>query len=309
MTHIKAEPINQTAVEKTTGLSREVLRKWELRYQFPLPIRGARGQRLYTPEDVEKLHLIQRLLLSGIRPGKLVPLSLSDLQALLASSPPPLIRTPDAAQIEVATQALLACLLPGTTQPAMQANLEQLIKENGLACFVEPYLPAFNLAVGEAWAAGRLALYAEHHYTETVRTVVLRALAYLHPVHDQPRVLLTTPPGELHSLGLLALQAALTLEGADCVCLGTQTPAPDVVQAVRDFGVKVVAISVSICLPPAVTHAYVTELRQRLPAEYTLWVGGQGGATLAADGHAGVEVFHSTHQAVQAWRQLVRKTP
>ena len=119
---------------------------------------------------------------------------------------------------------------------------------------------------------------------------------------------MTTPPGELHGLGLLALGAALTLEGADCVCLGTQTPAPDVVQAVRDFGVKLVAISVSVCMPPAVTRAYLMELRQRLPADCTLWFGGRGAATLATDEHVGVEVFHSTHQAVQAWHQLVRKT-
>ena len=175
MIHIKSEPISQAAIEQVTGLSREVLRKWELRYQFPLPIRGARGQRLYTPEDVEKLHLIQRLLLNGLRPGKLVPLTLPELQALLASSPPPLVHTPDVAQIEVAAQALLECLRPGNNPLATQANLEQLIKECGLACFVGQYLPAFNLAVGEAWAAGRLGVHAEHHYTETVRNVVLRA--------------------------------------------------------------------------------------------------------------------------------------
>jgi DNA-binding transcriptional MerR regulator len=307
MTHIKSAPISQAAVEQVTGLSREVLRKWELRYQFPLPIRGARGQRLYTPEDVEKLHLVQRLLLSGMRPGKLVPLSLTDLQALLANGPRPVVHQhPD--QIEAAAQALLACLLPGATPFAIRANLEQLIKENGLAQFVEHYLPAFNLAVGKAWAVGRLGVHAEHHYTETVRTVVLRALAHLHPVHGQTRVLLTTPPGELHGLGLLALQAALTLQGADCVCLGTQTPAPDVVQAVHDFGVKLVAISVSVCLPPAVMCAYLMELRQRLPADCALWIGGQGGARLPADARVGLAVFHSTQQAVQAWRQRAEKS-
>ena len=305
MTHIKSAPISQAAVEQVTGLSREVLRKWEQRYQFPVPIRGARGQRLYTSEDVQILQLIKRLINRGLRPFKLVPLSLDRLQELLATHALEL----DADQLAAAVTALLACLTDATSASAAPTYLEQLIKENGLAHVVEHHLPAFNLAVGEAWAAGRLGVYAEHHYTETVRTVVLRALAHLHPVHGQPRVLLTTPPGELHGLGLLALQAALTLQGADCVCLGTQTPALDVVQAVRDFGVKLVAISVSVCLPPAVTRAYVTELRQRLPADCALWIGGQGGATLAVDECAGLEVFHSTHQAMQAWRQLVKKTP
>lgn len=32
--------MNQAEIEQATGLSREVLRKWELRYQFPLPERA-----------------------------------------------------------------------------------------------------------------------------------------------------------------------------------------------------------------------------------------------------------------------------
>ena len=67
--------MNQAEIEQATGLSREVLRKWELRYQFPLPERGARGQRLYQAKDLPKLRLIKQLMAQGLRPGKLVPLT------------------------------------------------------------------------------------------------------------------------------------------------------------------------------------------------------------------------------------------
>ena len=78
--------MKQAEIEQATGLSREVLRKWELRYQFPLPERGPRGQRLYQAKDLPKLRLITQLLARGMRPGKLVLLPVKQLQALLTSS-------------------------------------------------------------------------------------------------------------------------------------------------------------------------------------------------------------------------------
>ncbi len=60
--------MNQAEIEQATGLSREVLRKWELRYQFPLPERGARGQRLYRASDLPKLQLVKQLIGQGMRP-------------------------------------------------------------------------------------------------------------------------------------------------------------------------------------------------------------------------------------------------
>jgi methylmalonyl-CoA mutase cobalamin-binding subunit len=309
MTHIKSASISQAAVEQLTGLSREVLRKWELRYQFPVPVRGARGQRLYTPEDVQILQLIKRLVNRGLRPVKLMPPSLDRLHELLATHDPEM----DADQTGAAQAALLACLGPGAAPGAVFSHLEGLIKDKGLAGFAAQHLPAFNRAVGDAWASGRLGVHAEHHYSEAVRQVVLRAMAQLHPVPLQPRVLLTTPPGELHTLGLLAVQAALTVQGAHCICLGSQTPVADVVQAVNDWGVKLVAVSVSACLAPDLVRSYVRVLRQRLPAACGLWVGGQGGEFLAAETGsretAGLLVFQSVHQAVQGWMQLTHKPP
>jgi DNA-binding transcriptional MerR regulator len=80
MTQVKISKWNQAAVEQATGLTREVLRKWELRYQFPMPTRGERGERLYTQDDVKRLQLITRLMKTGLRPGALVPHSKARLQ-------------------------------------------------------------------------------------------------------------------------------------------------------------------------------------------------------------------------------------
>ena len=297
---VKPQPqpqINQEVVEQTTGLARETLRKWELRYHFPKPSRGARGQRVYSRDDVLRLQLIKQLVNLGMRPGKLVPLPVVRLQELLADA-----RTVDRQAPGGAADSLLQCLAPGASVHAVRTHLERLIKREGLAHFVDQHLPAFNLAVGNAWQAGHLGVHAEHHYTETVRHAVKRALPSVHALHESPRVLATTPPGELHGLGVLALQAALTLQGAHCISLGTQTPHHDVVRAVDDLDIHVVAISASECLCPDVMRSYLLTLRHTLPPECRLWAGGQGCAPLAQQLPAGIELFQTVGQAALAWR-------
>ena len=61
-----------SAVERETGLSKDVLRMWERRYGFPKPARDENGEREYSPADIAKLRAIRRLMDVGMRPGKLL---------------------------------------------------------------------------------------------------------------------------------------------------------------------------------------------------------------------------------------------
>ena len=45
---------NITAVERDTGLSKDLLRMWERRYGFPAPQRDQHGERVYSVADVER---------------------------------------------------------------------------------------------------------------------------------------------------------------------------------------------------------------------------------------------------------------
>lgn len=304
MSNIEPDALNQAEVEHATGLSREVLRKWEIRYGYPVPLRGERGERLYGMADVRKLTLINQLIGQGLRPRNLMACPMAELQALLHTVP----GTPVDAANQAAVEGLHACLRPGASPQAVKLYLAKLISEAGLGPFVHHYLPVFNQAVGDGWAKGYLGIHAEHLYTETVRALVLAALASLRvsgvSARTPFRVLLTTPPGELHGLGVLALQAALALEGADCISLGTQTPVADVVRAVDAWGVRVVTISASSALQPTAAKSYVRALRRVLPAQCHLWIGGQGATALSGDPIAGIEVLQTTGQAVAQWKHL-----
>ena len=302
---VNSAPLTLPAVEKLTGLSREVLRKWELRYHFPQPVRGERGERRYSFADVHRLQLVGQLIACGMRPGRLVPLSVAQLQALLAardSVAPPL---PDALGLPQQVQSLLTRLSPATDAGALTQWFESLLAQSGLAWFVANLLPAFNQAVGDAWQAGRLGVHAEHLYTETLRQVVTSAVPTAAGKAALPRILLTTPPTELHSLGLLALHAQLRLCGADAINLGTEMPVAEVLAAVQGLQAAVVAVSVSACLDGQLAMAYLQTLRRALPAGCALWLGGQGCVALSNELRQDCEVFVDTPSAVLRWQQMV----
>ena len=48
------------AVERDTRLGKDTLRVWERRYGFPRPLRDDKGERLYPPDQVERLRHIRR---------------------------------------------------------------------------------------------------------------------------------------------------------------------------------------------------------------------------------------------------------
>src|SRR5205807_148656 len=77
--------LNISAVERETGLSKDVLRMWERRYGFPDPGRDDNAERQYPTDQIAKLRAIKRLMDTGMRPGKLMNQSLDQLNELADS--------------------------------------------------------------------------------------------------------------------------------------------------------------------------------------------------------------------------------
>ena len=290
------------AVERDTGLSKDILRMWERRYGFPRPERDAGGERAYPPEQVEKLQLIKRLMERGHRPGRIISLDTPELAALEARpgrSPP--------AQRET---GMLLDLVRGHQIAELRWQLTQLLMKEGLDRFVRETIAPLNRAVGDAWVRGALAVFEEHFYTEQVETVLRGAVAAIQTRGYSPRVLLTTFPNEQHTLGLLMVEALLTLEGVDCIQLGAQTPLAEIGRAVAAHRADVVALSFSAAFDGKQATAGLIELRALLPTQIGIWCGGASVAGLRAP-IRGVHVLASLESVadqVKQWRDRVAST-
>jgi DNA-binding transcriptional MerR regulator/methylmalonyl-CoA mutase cobalamin-binding subunit len=306
MSQIKQNAWSLADIEQRTGLTREVLRKWELRYQFPLPMRGPRGQRLFCNTDLRKLQLIARLQRLGRRVSTLMPLNSQQLQALLDADQASQQLSSHAASLPTDLETLLATLQAPINPMALIDFLHSQIKQWGLNGFVEQRMPAYIWAVGDAWATQRIGIYAEHYFSDTLRQIVVKALPTAGHSHTPPRVLLSTPPTELHTLGLLTLHAHLALQGADCINLGSQIPVEEVLHAVREMRIQVVALSISSCMLADPTIRYLSQLRQELPTDCALWVGGQGSAGFDLANLPGCQIFTDTASAVRVWLEMAK---
>ncbi|WBY01503.1 MerR family transcriptional regulator [Ramlibacter tataouinensis] len=303
-----------SAVERELGLSKDVLRVWERRYGFPVPERDGHDERIYPAAQVERLRLVKRLMDRGWRPGRLLPLSADELQALAD------VPRPTAGRREGGPATSLAAGGGGgagagddgldglldrvrSDQPdALLHTLQRRLVEQGLRSFVQDTVAPLTVSVGLAWEHGRLGIHEEHWFTEVVARILRQAITAL-PADGGPRVLLTTLPGEPHGLGLLMAEAVFALAGARCIPLGTQTPVLEIVQAAGARQADAVALSFSAAFPARQVTPLLRQVRGALPAPTQLWAGGAGvGRIAASDGVRLLATLDDAAAAVAQWR-------
>ena len=284
------------AVERDVGLSKDVLRVWERRYGFPAPERDANGERLYPADQVERLRLVKRLMDQGHRPGRLLSLPVRELRALASRRR---AAGPVASDDGLAN---LVALIQRQAADAYSQALQQRLARQGLQQFVQDTVAPLAQLVGVAWEEGRLHVFDEHLFTELTERVLRQAIAAV-PGGREPCILLTTVPNEQHAMGLLMAEALLSLEGAQCISLGTQMPLLEIARAAAAHRADVVALSFSAAFPKRQIPGLLEHLRQALPAATQLWAGGGGVSRIPApDGVLVVSAMQDAMAAVADWR-------
>ena len=292
---------NIAAVERDTGLSKDVLRMWERRYGFPVPERDANGERLYPADQVERLRLVKRLMDQGHRPGKLLALPADELAGLAPRRP----RAGDAGAPPSLNGELgdLLALIKQHDAVGYQQAMQQRLVRQGLLGFVQDTVAPLTQQVGEAWEEGRFEVFEEHLYTELTKRLLRQAIATLPAGRQGPRVLLTSLPDEQHVLGLLMVETLFALEGAECIPLGTQMPLLEISRAAEAHAADIVALSFSVAFPQRQIGGLVQHLRQTLPPATGLWIGGGGIRRLAPQaGVALLPELADATRALQQWR-------
>lgn len=289
------------AVERDTGLSKDTLRVWERRYGFPNPERDHFGERIYSIDQVDRLRAIRRLMDIGYRPGKIIGLSLEDLQALAESVPQ---AAPLASEDQAADLDQLMNVLKSHEIEDLRRQLSQRVLRLGLARFVTELVAPLTERVGDTWARGQLEIYEEHLFTESMQVVLRNAISTIPQPGNRPRVLLTTFPSEPHGMGLLMVEALLALEGCRCFSLGVQTPVWDIVLAAQAQDIDLVVLSFSPVMNPTLVIDGLTELRAKLPKSVEIWAGGRCPVLgrRAPDGIRVVTEFADLTKSVVDWR-------
>jgi MerR family transcriptional regulator, light-induced transcriptional regulator len=260
-----------------SGVTPHVLRAWERRYSAVTPVRSQGGQRLYSDTDVERLRLLRRLTRQGHGIGRLAKLPLDELERVAGEGEVP---TENGGQdsagkdqaIEFRSAALRAAQCLAANE--LQGVLERAAGSLGVPTFLEQVAAPSIREIGHGWQEGRVTVGQEHLATAVFR----RVLGWIIDTFkvDQPaaRLVVATPPRQVHELGALLAAAAAATEGWDVIYLGADLPVAEILSAVRQVGASGVALSVVFPTNDPALFEGVTEIRQGLDPEVHLFLGG-----------------------------------
>jgi DNA-binding transcriptional MerR regulator/methylmalonyl-CoA mutase cobalamin-binding subunit len=260
-------------VATRTGLSPHVLRAWERRYQAVVPTRTDGGQRLYSDLDIERLRKLRRLVEAGHAISRLARLTAEQLDQVnegeLQSAGPGPEPGEAGARVEEALGAATRF-----DAARFEAVLERAALSFGIPAFLDQIAAPAMERIGHGWADGSVSVGQEHMATAAFRRVLgwlLRANEVYGPA---PRIVVATPPRQVHELGALMAAVSAAAEGWKVTYLGPDMPVAELVRAAEETGADAVALSV--VYPDEIEGLFAALRRpgQGLPPEIPLIVGG-----------------------------------
>lgn len=270
------------AAAKLTGISVETLRAWERRYGAVTPMRTKRG-RFYDEGAIRRLQLLKSAVDSGRSIGQVASLPDATLEELERNIQT-LSARPDTAPPGRAGPAVFQPVLDAisafdySTANEELGRLALLLRPNELVHRV--VLPLMQ-STGANWENGVFQIAQEHMLSACLRNLLGGLLRLQTASSGAQRMLLTTPPGELHEFGILAASLLAVGHEFEVTYLGPQLPAREVLGAAAKSEPRAVVLAVmEINATPAVGEE-VRQLAAELPSTVELWLGGTGASAVS----------------------------
>lgn len=268
-------------VSRRTGLKPDLIRAWERRYEAIQPQRTEGRHRLYAEDDIERLKMLGRLTEAGHSIGRIAHLDDEQLRELaeeedLAIAHPtgnghalPATRTP-AHHLELCMKAIED--LNGT---GLEFQLERAAVDLSRIKLTEELLVPLMRAIGDRWRRGELRPMHEHLATAAVRSFIGSLHSAYRVPSGAPRLIVTTPAGQLHELGALVAACAAAAEGWQVTYLGPDLPCEEIVAAARQRKARGVLLSIVFPADDSFVGEEIVRLRRHLGDEVAILVGGR----------------------------------
>lgn len=223
-------------LSRRTGISSDLLRAWERRYELFVPDRTAAGYRLYGEQDVLRAQGMLRAIERG----------LSAAQAAVAVTvPTEPVSGETASRSPAALGAELHEALDRLDDVGAHAALDRLLARFSLQTILRDAVLTYLHDLGERWEGGESVIAPEHFASALLRGRLL-GLARGWGGGDGRLALLGCVPGDQHELGLICFGLALRAEGWRISYLGSDTPLATIAEASELLGPALVVVAASM---------------------------------------------------------------
>jgi len=260
-------------VAKLTGLSRDVIRVWERRFDLLKPTRGANRYRNYSDEDVALLRYLKQQLDAGASIGDLAKVGREELIDRMRTA------APLTAIVDNTFDRLLQELLIAL-EPLDRVTFEKRL--NG-AVAVVPFEEALHgillplqAQVGQLWHDGHVNIAIEHYVTKQIQQKIFSAMNQLPVAEFGAKVVVACPPGEEHDIAALAVAYRCRVRGCRVYYLGANVPISALTNLCRNVTPDITILSFPLALPEAKAAEVIQALSDELRPVSTIIAGGHG---------------------------------
>lgn len=270
------------AVAQLTGLSVHVIRAWEKRYNAVSPLRTDTNRRLYSDSDIEKLQVLLTLTSKGHSIGGIANLPIAELKELLAEQP----EAPkssfrfdrDVNRFSDPDTIFTSCLksVYDLNIKELESNLYKASVNLSQPVLLDRVIVPLITQVGDMWKEGEIRVYHEHMVTASLRSFLSNLIDSSKTNEAAPKILVTTPQGQLHELGALIAAATASAEGWNVTYLGPNLPAEEIVGAAKQLACKAIALSIVFPMDDWILRKELLKFKQILPKDIPLLIGGKG---------------------------------
>ncbi len=275
------------AVSRMTGLTPETLRAWERRYQAVTPARDAGGRRTYSAADVERLRELKLLVDAGHAISRVVAMEERDRRRLIDE-----VEAGSGGGDELAgVRDELLASVKAYDAVSLERRLGLVMATLDADCVAREILGPLLESVGLAWHRGDMDIAQERLVSSVIKSRILATLASTPDF--RPALMLATPSGERHELGLLlfAFRAASRL--IPLRYLGADLPLMEVRRLARRFGPRIIGLSL-VCEPEDDLMGHLDTLAGD---GFEIWLGGRGAESLGRDLPAACRVLRSAEES------------
>jgi len=274
---------------RRSGLSQHVIRVWEKRYGAVVPLRTKTNRRLYGEAEIERLRLLGLATKAGHTIKNVVKLTTADLKTLVESelatagnhTSEPGGQGVDARLArDFLNQSLAAIkLLDGA---GLEKTLNRAAVALGRSALLQHTLAPLIEEIGCSWRRGELRAVHEHLATAVIRTFLGNFSHGYALGENAPRIVITTPAGQLHELGALLVAATADNHGWRVSYLGPSLPSEEIVGAALLSRARAVALSIVYPEDDSSLEPELRQLRLLLPSEIALITGGRAAHSYAS---------------------------
>ncbi len=265
-------------VQRQTGLSTHVIRKWEERYQAIVPIRDNNGRRFYSSDDIKRLQLLKQVIATGRSIGQIVHTPHETLKTYLESDRDELhIKEYNKDEVEeICEQFLLSC--KKYQDGAMKEILEQSYVTYGLHSMTSLVIPHIMHTVGRAWHSGEIRIVQEHMATFRITSFLMRVFDEIKLPQTAVFAISATLHDQHHTVASLIAAITSRDAGYNTLYMGGNIPPSEISLAVIENNAKLLMLSFNYPYNKLQIASDMSLIKNSVPEDVHIVIGGASAA-------------------------------